>query len=255
MLSGFRANGRAFGRSGAEVFSAGRVLVGLFLVRDRLYYGGTGSTLLTTFRQRGDTSSAHGTFSLDSPYTVAGIALLLVGLCFKAAIVPFHSWTPDVYQGAPTSVTAFMSAAAKAGAFAALIRVLTVILPVSVVWHDVIWILAAATMIVGNVVALWQRDIKRMLAYSSVAHAGYILVGVLAGNAEGRAAVLFYMLVYTFMNLGAFGIIILMTRTGQDRSQMSDLARTWAASSVCGRLDEHLYVLAGGYSACGRISW
>lgn len=223
VLSGFARTEERSEEAALKYFLLGAFSSGFFLYGIALYYGGTGSTLLSNIPVSAVTSSTHGTFSLDSPYTVAGIALLLVGLCFKAAIVPFHSWTPDVYQGAPTSVTAFMSAAAKAGAFAALIRVVTVILPVSVVWHDVIWILAAATMIVGNVVALWQKDIKRMLAYSSVAHAGYILVGVLAGNAAGRAAVLFYMLVYTFMNLGAFGIIILMTRTGQDRSQMSDL--------------------------------
>jgi NADH-quinone oxidoreductase subunit N len=219
VLSGLARTEEKSEEAAVKYFLLGAFSSGFFLYGIALFYGGTGTTVLSSVPNIAST----GAFSMTNPYTAAGIALLLVGLCFKAAIVPFHSWTPDVYQGAPTSVTAFMSAAAKAGAFAALIRVLAVVLPVSIIWHDVIWILAAATMIIGNVVALWQRDIKRMLAYSSIAHAGYILVGVLAGNSQGYAAVLFYMLVYTFMNLGAFGIVILLSKTGEDRSQMTDL--------------------------------
>ncbi len=222
ILSGFARTEERSEEAAVKYFLLGAFSSGFFLYGIALFYGGTGTTLLSTSALELQTT-ANAAFSLTSPYTVAGIAFLLVGLCFKAAIVPFHSWTPDVYQGAPTSVTAFMSAGAKAGAFAALIRVMVVVLPVSVIWHDVVWILAAATMIVGNVVAVWQRDVKRMLAYSSIAHAGYILVGVLAANAEGRAAVLYYMLVYTFMNLGAFGVLILLARQGQDRSQIVDL--------------------------------
>ena len=157
--------------------------------------------------------------------------------------MPFHSWTPDVYEGAPTSVTAFMSAGAKAGAFAAFIRVAIVLLPL---WHDspaiyggfadVLWLLAIVTMVVGNVIAVAQSNIKRMLAYSSIAHAGYILVGCwrLAQNAEGHAGVLFYVLAYTFMNLGAFGVLILLARRGDELVTMDDLQglaqrQPWAA--------------------------
>jgi NADH-quinone oxidoreductase subunit N len=221
VLAGFARTEARSEEAAVKYFLLGAFSSGFFLYGIALFYGGTGSTLLSNAVAMG--AGAHGALALSSPYTVAGIGLLLVGLCFKAAIVPFHSWTPDVYQGAPTSVTAFMSAAAKVGAFAALIRILTVVLPVSEIWHDILWILAAASMIVGNVIALWQRDIKRMLAYSSIAHAGYILVGVLAANAEGRMAVLYYTLVYTFMNLGAFGILIIMTRSGRDRSQLGDI--------------------------------
>ena len=202
VLSGFARTEEKSEEAAVKYFLLGAFSSGFFLYGIALVYGGTGSTLLTTIANLPPDK-------LNSTYTAAGIGLLLVGLCFKAAIVPFHSWTPDVYQGAPTSVTAFMSAGAKAGAFAALIRILTVVVGDSPIWHDVVWVLAAATMIWGNVVALLQTDIKRLLAYSSIAHAGYILVGVLAANREGQSAVMYYMLVYTFMNLGAFGVIIL----------------------------------------------
>lgn len=216
VLSGFARTEERSEEAAVKYFLLGAFSSGFFLYGIALIYGGTGTTYLPDLA-----NLPHA--ALTNTYTVAGIALLLVGLGFKAAIVPFHSWTPDVYQGAPTSVTAFMSAAAKAGAFAALIRILMVILPIQAVWHDIVWILAAATMIVGNVVALWQSDIKRMLAYSSIAHAGYILVGVLAANAAGSAAVLYYILVYTFMNLGAFGVVILLARPGREFTRVQDL--------------------------------
>lgn len=216
VLSGFARTEERSEEAAVKYFLLGAFSSGFFLYGIALIYGGTGTTYLPEIAR-----APHA--ALTNTYTVAGIALLLVGLGFKAAIVPFHSWTPDVYQGAPTSVTAFMSAAAKAGAFAALIRVLTVVLPIQAVWHDIVWVLAAATMIVGNVVALWQSDIKRMLAYSSIAHAGYILVGVLAANAAGSAAVLYYILVYTFMNLGAFGVVILLARPGKELTSVQDL--------------------------------
>ena len=216
VLSGFARTEERSEEAAVKYFLLGAFSSGFFLYGIALIYGGTGTTYLPDI--------AHAPHAaLTNTYSVAGIALILVGLGFKAAIVPFHSWTPDVYQGAPTSVTAFMSAAAKAGAFAALIRVLVVILPIQAVWHDIVWVLAAATMIVGNVVALWQTDIKRMLAYSSIAHAGYILVGVLAANAAGSAAVLYYILVYTFMNLGAFGVVILLARPGREFTKVEDL--------------------------------
>lgn len=176
--------------------------------------------------------SAGGAMPLmTSPVFVAGVALLIVGLGFKAAIVPFHSYAPDVYEGAPTPVTAFMSAGAKAGAFAAFVRVCMFILPVegSEPFRAVLWGLAAATMIVGNVLAVRQSNIKRMLAYSSIAHAGYILVGVLASSnpasgALARGAILYYMFAYTFMNLGAFALVVWLSRAGREYTQISDYA-------------------------------
>ncbi len=149
------------------------------------------------------------------PQELAGMALLVTGFGFKVAAVPFHMWTPDVYEGAPTSVTAYMATAVKAAGFAAFLRVFFYALPaLEPSWQTMLWWLAVATMTVGNILALVQTDVKRMLAYSSIAHAGYVLVGFVAGGARGVSAALFYLLVYAFMNLGAFGIVTLLTRAG-----------------------------------------
>ena len=228
VLSGFARTEARSEESAMKYFLLGAFSSGFFLYGIALIYGGTGTTRL-------DSLSLLPVATLLSPYAVAGFALLIVGLGFKAAIVPFHSWTPDVYEGAPTSVTAFMSAGAKAGAFAALIRVAIVLLPLSAVFNDVFWALAILTMVVGNVVAIVQTNVKRMLAYSSIAHAGYILVGLIAQNSEGHAGILFYILAYTFMNLGAFGILILLARRGQELNNVEDLqglaqSQPWAAA-------------------------
>jgi NADH-quinone oxidoreductase subunit N len=154
-----------------------------------------------------------------------GTAMLLVGFGFKVAAVPFHLWTPDVYEGAPTSVTAFMATAVKAAAFAGLVRAVMVALgPIAADLDAVLWGGAALTMSVGNVVALKQTSLKRMLAYSSIAHTGYLLVGVTAGGSESAAAVLYYLTVYAAMNLGAFGVMMLLARTGEGAEQIRDVA-------------------------------
>ena len=234
ILSGFARTEARSEEAAMKYFLLGAFSSGFFLYGIALVYGGTLTTRL-------DLIAGLSNDALSSPYTVAGFALLIVGLGFKAAIVPFHSWTPDVYEGAPTSVTAFMSAGAKAGAFAAFIRVASTLLPLGRDnpgiyggFADVLWLLAIVTMIIGNVMAVAQSNIKRMLAYSSIAHAGYILVGLLAQNAEGHAGVLFYVLAYTFMNLGAFGILILLARRGDEMVTMDDLQglaqrQPWAA--------------------------
>ena len=242
VLSGFARTEARSEESAMKYFLLGSFSSGFFLYGIALVYGGTGTTRLDALSNAALVPHA----ALTSLYAVAGFALLLIGLGFKAAIVPFHSWTPDVYEGAPTSVTAFMSAGAKAGAFAALIRVAIVLLPLSAIFHDIIWVLALLTMTVGNVVAIVQTNIKRMLAYSSIAHAGYILVGLLAGSSgyanthpevrtEAYAGILFYVLAYTFMNLGAFGILILLARRGDELNTIEDLqglasAQPWAAA-------------------------
>jgi NADH-quinone oxidoreductase subunit N len=213
ILAGFARTESRSEESAMKYFLLGAFSSGFFLYGIALLYGGTGTTRLDSMPKE----------SLQSIYSIAGMALLLVGLGFKAAIVPFHSWTPDVYEGAPTSVTAFMSAGAKAGAFAALVRVAVAFLPVSSYFHDVLWVLAVLTMIVGNIIAVQQTNIKRMLAYSSIAHAGYILVGLIAQNEQGHMGIIFYVLSYTFMNLGAFGILILLARRGDELTQISDL--------------------------------
>jgi NADH-quinone oxidoreductase subunit N len=154
-----------------------------------------------------------------------GTGLLLVGFGFKIASVPFHMWTPDVYQGAPTSVTAYMATGVKAAAFAALLRVFyTALLPLISGWSGIVWILAVLTMLVGNITALVQRDVKRLLAYSSIAHAGYILVAFITGDRELSASILFYLLVYTFMNIGAFTVVMALGRNGEEHTDLDSFA-------------------------------
>ena len=153
-----------------------------------------------------------GTFFL-TPTFMVGLALLIVGFGFKTASVPFHMWTPDVYEGAPTSITAYMATGVKAAAFGAFLRVFyTAFLPFLGAWSGLLWILAVLTMTLGNITALVQDDIKRMLAYSSIAHAGYILIAFAIGDKNFSASILFYVLVYTFMNIGAFAVVILLGR-------------------------------------------
>jgi NADH-quinone oxidoreductase subunit N len=156
---------------------------------------------------------------------VAGMLLMFTGFAFKVAAAPFHMWTPDVYEGAPTPMTAFMSTGPKAAAFAASLRIFLVALPtLQVEWSQLLWVLAVITMTVGNITALRQDNIKRMLAYSSIAHAGYCLVGFAAGNGTGTSAIMFYMLSYAFMNIGAFAIIILVAKKGEPNGTVMDLA-------------------------------
>jgi NADH-quinone oxidoreductase subunit N len=146
-----------------------------------------------------------------------------VGFGFKISSVPFHMWAPDVYEGAPTSVTAFIATGSKAAAFAALLRVLlTAVRGAPIDSTMLLWVLAAVSMTLGNVVALAQQNLKRMLAYSSIAHVGYMLVGVVAGGALGNGSVLFYLLVYTFTTAGAFGAILLLERSGQEAVKLED---------------------------------
>jgi NADH-quinone oxidoreductase subunit N len=157
------------------------------------------------------------------PILITGAALLLVGFGFKIALVPFHMWTPDVYEGAPTSITAFMATGVKAAGFAAFVRVFFSALPaLQPYWKEILWILAVATMTVGNIIALTQSNIKRMLAYSSIAHAGYILVAFTAGNELGMASILFYLLAYVFMNIGAFTVVILLGKKGKENTLLSN---------------------------------
>ena len=191
-------------------FSTGFVVYGIALI-----FGATGSTGLSAIVQSASTgTSSASTGSAGSLLLTIGAALILIGFGFKVAAVPFHMWTPDVYQGAPTAVTAFMSSGAKIAGFAALLRVFATAFPsIAVDMTDILWILSALTMIVGNVIAISQTDIKRLLAYSSIAHAGYILMAFVPyGNPAVRdvsiAAGLFYLVSYAITNFGAWGVVI-----------------------------------------------
>ena len=184
-------------------FASGFLLYGMALL-----YGQAGTTSLAGLRDY--VASLGGEFS---PLLLAGLGLMIIGFGFKVALVPFHMWTPDAYEGAPTSVTAFMSVGAKTAGFAALGRV--VLYALGDLHGDWVWLLAALaalTMTVGNLAALRQTNLKRMLAYSSIAHAGYILAGLAAGSQLGTSAVLFYLFAYTFMNVGAFAVLIAVSR-------------------------------------------
>ncbi len=187
--------------SALKYFILGAFSTGFFLYGIALIFGATGSMYLP------EIGAAVGSHS--SGLFWVGVGLLLVGFLFKISAVPFHMWTPDVYQGAPTTLTGFMSTASKTAAFASLILVLYLALPHEK-WDSALAIIALITMVVGNVVAIAQTNLKRMLAYSSVAHAGYVLVGLVAGTPAGYAGALYYMLVYTLMNIGAFGVLSLL---------------------------------------------
>jgi len=186
-----------------------------------LIYGATGSTNLADINMGIAPLSTSLPFA---PLLPIGMGLLLVGYGFKLALVPFHMWTPDVYQGAPTSVTAFMSVATKTAAFVSLIRVLAAVSSVEKPWLLALAGLAVVTMTLGNLAALRQTSLKRMLAYSSIAHAGYVLTGLAAGNERGFEGALYYLIAYTFMNLGAFAVIQSVQRRDRNDVTTEDVA-------------------------------
>ena len=194
-------------------FASAFVLYGMALI-----YGGAGTTVIPEIATR-LTSSAS-----SNPLILLGIVLMGVGFAFKVSAAPFHMWTPDVYQGAPIPVTAFMSVGTKAAAFAMIVRVFAGGLPhLAPEWQALLAFVAVASMVVGNLVAIAQSSLKRLLAYSGVAQAGYILIGVIAGGQAGLAAVLYYLFVYMFMNFGAFAIITMLAGPDGDRDRFSDL--------------------------------
>jgi len=219
VLAGFFRTEIQAGEASMKYFLLGAFASGFFLYGVALIYGATGSTNLHKIGAAVTAGAAR------DPLLLIGFALLLVGFGFKISAVPFHMWTADVYEGAPTSVTAFIATGSKAAAFAALLRVLLEsVRPLQGEWTWLFWALAVLSMTLGNVVALAQQNLKRMLAYSSIAHVGYMLVGVVAGGGLGTGSVLFYLLVYTFTTAGAFGVILLLERGGEEAVQIGDTA-------------------------------
>ena len=221
ILAAFNRRQLGSGEAGMKYFVLGAFASAFFLYGVALLYGATGSTNLHVIGQW-----FAGASTTNDPLALVGLGLLLVGFAFKVSAVPFQWWTPDVYHGAPTSVTAFMSVGAKAAGFAALIRLLMISFGTTffVDWQIAVAILAVITMTGGNIAALAQKDVKRMLAYSSIAHAGYILVGVAAGTMIGVNGVLFYLMAYAFMNIGAFAVIAVIERRDEIGSVISDYA-------------------------------
>lgn len=221
--------------SGIKYFVLGGFSSAFFLYGIALIYGGTGSTNLDAIFQSFNSSVAT---DRKDAFVLAGVALLIVGLGFKVAAVPFHFWTPDVYEGAPTPVTAFMASAGKVAAFAALLRVLNVALSNwRDDWRPAIWVIAVVTLVVGSTLAVVQTNVKRMLAYSSISHAGFVLVGVeasghtagQAGEGLGISSSLLYLLLYAVLVLGTFAVISLVGRTGDAQTDLSSFRGLGAA--------------------------
>ena len=212
VLVGFLRHNLYSNESGLKYLLLGAFATGFFLFGAALTYGATGTTNFS-----GIASAIAGGTILSGVYLFLGIGLLLIGFAFKVALAPFHMWSPDVYQGAPTTVTGFLCTAPKAAGFGALLRVFMVAFPEIISeWKDLFWVLAALTMTVGNISALVQSNVKRMLAFSSVSHAGYLVMGVLVNDGAGISAILFYLVVYSAMNLGAFAIISLVEKDEQE---------------------------------------
>src|SRR5680860_139773 len=211
-------------------FSSAILLYGVALA-----YGATGNTNIAAVGRALSALDAPGGLSL------AAMALLLVGLGFKTAIVPFHMWTPDVYQGAPTPVSGFMAAATKTAAFAAFLRIFVGGFgALAWSWEPVVWVLAVVTMLAGAILAVVQDDVKRMLGYSAVSHAGFVLIGLVSTSREGVSGTLFYLLVYAFMSLGSFGVLALQQRQHAEGAQGHE------------GIDEQVEQRAGHALAAGR---
>jgi NADH-quinone oxidoreductase subunit N len=233
VLAAMNARRAESGEAALKYFVLGAFSSAVFLYGVALVYGATGSTNLA---QIADYLARN--VLLHNGLLLAGMALLLVGFGFKIAAVPFHLWTPDVYQGSPSPATGFMAAVAKAGGFAALLRVFVSSFgTLRSDWQPALWVLAAITLLLGAVVALAQRDIKRMLAYSSINHVGFVLLGVQVATARGVEASLYYLFVYTFMVIGSFAVVTVIggpgdTRHDLDRYRGLAARHPWLAGSL-----------------------
>ncbi len=206
--------------SSLKYFLLGAFATGFLLYGIALVFASTGAIDIRMVRAVAAARNLSG-----DPMFLAGMALILVGFGFKTASVPFHMWTPDVYEGAPTPVTAFMATGVKAAAFGAFLRVFfTAFYPFIAGWSSALWLLAVLTMCVGNITALVQSNIKRLLAYSSIAHAGYILIAFVTGDKVLSSSVLYYLVAYAFMNVGAFTVVVLIGRKGEPNEDIESYA-------------------------------
>jgi NADH-quinone oxidoreductase subunit N len=234
VLAGFRRTDPKALEASFKYFLLGAFASGFLLYGIALIYGSAGSASLTKLAEYVSQRLSATTVSTPTSHPAPGLAawpslfitglvLMVIGFGFKIALVPFHAWAPDVYQGAPTPISAFMATGSKAAGFAALLRLLLASdIMTAAVWQQIFWAIAVATMTIGNIIALRQENIKRMLAYSSIAHAGYILIGAIANNENGHAGVLFYLLSYTFINIGAFGVVALLAKSEQEYVNISE---------------------------------
>ena len=244
VLTGIRRASAAGAEAAFKYFLLGSFSSAFFLYGIAFAFALSGSTRLE------EISVALSSQTGGAPPTLAllAIGLLVVGFCFKISAVPFHMWTPDAYEGAPTIVTAFMSTGVKAAAFAAFARVfLSTLEPFQAQWIPVLSAIAVATMILGTVVGVVQTNIKRMLAYSSIAHAGYLMLGIIAANSTGKAAVLFYLLTYAVSNLGAMGIVALLGSAQHQHDQLRDFAGLYKSRPGLAALMTIFLLSLGGF--------
>ncbi|MGA9115454.1 MAG: NADH-quinone oxidoreductase subunit N [Bacteroidota bacterium] len=240
ILAGFARTRPESNEAALKYFLIGAFATGFLLYGIALIYAGTGTT-----RLEGLYAASPG--GVRSPLVLAGAGLLLVGLLFKVGSVPFHMWVPDVYEGAPTPVAAFMSAAGKAAAFSALLLVCAprVLFALPELREILAWG-AALSMVVGNLLAVRQSSVKRMLAYSSIAHAGYMLTGIVAANRAGQEGVLYYLAAYAFMNLGAFGVLaILESPAGKGLTYEESAGLSSSRPLLAGAMAVFLFSLTG----------
>jgi NADH-quinone oxidoreductase subunit N len=221
IMAGFLRDDKRNNESALKYFLLGSFATAFLLYGVAWIYGLTGSTMLPEVRR----VMLDPILRPQGVMVPAAMALMFVGFAFKVSAAPFQMWTPDVYQGAPAPVSGFLSVGPKAAAFAMFLRVAqTAFSPAKSVWEPLLWLSALATMIIGNFAALRQTNIKRMLAYSSIAHAGYVMVAITAGSEIGAAAAMFYLAVYAFTNLGAFGVVTHIARKGEKRVEINDLS-------------------------------
>jgi NADH-quinone oxidoreductase subunit N len=224
VLAGFLRPSRRSNEAGVKYFLLGTFSLGLLLYGMSLLYGVSGSTELSSM-------AAVFRASGRSPLLVLAVILVVAGVGFKIAAVPFHMWAPDVYEGSPTPVTAFLSVGSKAASFAMLLRIFFEGMPsLQPDWHVLFYTLSILTMTAGNIAALTQSNVKRMLAYSSIAHAGYLLIGVAAGTPRGVSAMLIYLFIYVFMQLGAFTVVSMLRRQDVIGDELKDLSGLYARS-------------------------
>ena len=245
VLTGIRRDSPIATEAAFKYFLLGAFSSAFFLYGIAFTFGLTGSTRLDRI---GSVIAAQAI--APTPMLMLALGLLLVGFAFKVSAVPFHMWTPDAYEGAPPAVTGFMSTGVKAAAFAAFVRVfLSAFDPLRASWAAVLWPVAAATMIVGTVVGVAQTNVKRMLAYSSIAHGGYLLLALVSGNDIGKGAVLFYLLTYAITNLGAFGVIGLLedTDAGRPNDKVTDYAGLWNDHPALAALMTIFMLSLGGF--------
>jgi NADH-quinone oxidoreductase subunit N len=241
VLTALRRSSAAAAEAGFKYFLLGAFSSAFFLYGIAFAFAIAGSTRLDQI----GTAMASGP---STTLSLLAVGLLVVGFAFKVSAVPFHMWTPDAYEGAPTVVTAFMSTAVKAAAFAAFVRVfLSTLEPLQGHWMPVLTVISALTMIVGTIVGVLQSNIKRMLAYSSIAHAGYLLLGLIAASSSGKAAILFYLLAYAVANLGALGIVALLGTADHAHDQLRDFAGLWKTRPGLAALMTVFLLSLGGF--------